>query len=89
MQDAASKSGPLLFSYTYEQLGEIVRDANRYRWLRENAYAHADDGLPHCVTHEINGWGKWVDRLTEGNRLDALIDAQLGLSAEAADQDVA
>lgn len=53
------------------------RDAERYRWLRNEAHPDRDDtGL--CVgEQDFNTWGKPFTRHFSGDKLDAAIDAAL------------
>lgn len=53
------------------------KDAERYRWLRNEAHPDREDtGL--CVTeHDFNDWGKSFHSHYSGARLDSKIDAVL------------
>ena len=58
----------------------LERDARRYRWPRNNATEHCDNQQPYIAVHVQNDWGKWREKLYEGEELDAAIDQARGES---------
>lgn len=59
----------------------LVKDAERYRWLRENNEQHCDEELPHVTVNTQDIWGKWYSKFLEPEELDAAIDAAMSAVA--------
>ena len=50
-------------------------DAERYRWLRDQA--DPDSGEPYVTIHTCNSWGRWFNTVEAGPALDEAIDAAI------------
>lgn len=53
------------------------KDAARYRWLRGDGYANADNNLPHVIRWRDSEGGLKTYRILDNDQLDAAIDSAL------------
>lgn len=75
---ATSKNADALRE-SQQQLAEAQRDAERYRWLRQQeVWEPARDALPTWYGGRI----KWLGGSYSCNEIDAIIDAAMARSAE-------
>ena len=56
---------------------EARKDAERYRWLRDEAHPDREDTGVACKETHMTDWGKWYEKFLSGEELDAAIDAAL------------
>lgn len=54
-----------------------AKDAGRYRWLRGDGYANADNNLPHVIRWRDSEGGLKTYRILDNDQLDAAIDSAL------------
>jgi hypothetical protein len=68
---AAVNSLPALL----DEVEAMTADAERYRWLRDEAHPDAEKSGVACVELRFSDWGKPYNKHFSGDALDAAIDA--------------
>ena len=65
------------------RLAALQADAERYRWLRDEAHPDREDTGLACTESDMNDWGNYYTKHLSGDQLDTAIDAARKAAPEA------